>query len=144
MGIEIRSPRSEREWDDYYALRYEVLRKPLDQPPGSERNEGDSNAHHFALYRDGKLVAVARLDEVDAQHAQTRFVAVDPTLQRQGVGMLIMDAVENAARTGGKRKMILHARDYAVNFYLKRGYTLIGESHKLFGVLQHYLMEKEL
>jgi hypothetical protein len=38
--------------------------------------------------------------------------------------------------------MILHARDYAVDFYLRLDYTLIEASHKLFGVLQHYLMEK--
>jgi len=39
--------------------------------------------------------------------------------------------------------MILHARDYAVLFYEKMGYALIGESYKLFGVLKHYLMKKE-
>jgi hypothetical protein len=40
--------------------------------------------------------------------------------------------------------MILHARDYAVDFYLKQNYTLIEPSYKLFDVLQHYLMEKML
>jgi hypothetical protein len=55
-----------------------------------------------------------------------------------------MQATEVRARAKGKTKMILHARDYAVDFYLKLGYTVIEPSHKLFGVLQHYLMEKTL
>jgi hypothetical protein len=38
----------------------------------------------------------------------------------------------------------LHARDYAVDFYSKLGYTLVGPSYKLFDVLQHYQMEKKL
>jgi len=40
--------------------------------------------------------------------------------------------------------MILHARDYALNFYEKLGYQKIEKSYKLFDVLQHYLMTKNL
>ena len=50
MEIEIRIPETEEEWEDYYALRYRVLREPLGQPIGSERNEGDETGIHFALY----------------------------------------------------------------------------------------------
>jgi GNAT superfamily N-acetyltransferase len=64
--------------------------------------------------------------------------------QGRGYGRLIMEATELKAKERGDTKMILHARDYAVDFYLRLGYTLIEPSHKLFGVLQHYLMEKEL
>ena len=144
MEIEIREPKSNAEWEAYFQLRYDVLRKPLGQAPGSERNSGDESAIHFALYADKKLVAVARLDEVDEQSAQTRFVAVDPTVQKSGFGLMIMEAVEKRAKADGKTKMILHARDYAAEFYKKIGYKLIGESYKLFDVLQHYLMEKQL
>jgi len=61
-----------------------------------------------------------------------------------GYGRLIMEATEESAKYLGNSKMILHARDYAVDFYLKLDYTLLEPSHKLFGVLQHFLMEKEL
>ena len=33
--ISIRLPNTPDEWDDYYRLRYLVLRKPLGQPEGS-------------------------------------------------------------------------------------------------------------
>lgn len=144
MGIIIKSPETQAEWDAYYDLRYRILRKPLDQPLGSEKNEGDLTGMHFALYDNDILKAIARLDETDEKTAQVRFVAVETNSQGKGFGKMIMEATEKKAKSDGKIKMILHARDYAVDFYLKQDYKLIKGSYKLFDVLQHYLMEKEL
>jgi GNAT superfamily N-acetyltransferase len=144
MGIVIKAPQTAKEWEDYYDLRYRVLREPLGQPLGSERNEGDETGIHFALYEDGILKAIGRLDESGEKIAQVRFVAVETEQQGSGYGRMIMVATEEVARRRGDLKMILHARDYAVDFYLKLGYTLIEPSHKLFGILQHFLMEKKL
>jgi len=144
MGILIKSPETQAEWDDYYDLRYRILRKPLDQPLGSEKNEGDLTGIHFALYDDGILKAIARLDESDMKTSQVRFVAVETSSQGKGYGKKIMEATEERSKSDGKTKMILHARDYAVDFYLKQDYILVEPSYKLFDVLQHFLMEKEL
>lgn len=144
MGITIRQPQSTEEWEDYYDLRYRVLRKPLDQPLGSERNDGDATGIHFALYDDGQLKAIARLDQSGEHISQVRFVAVESNSQGKGYGRLIMEATEKKAIEMGNTKMILHARDYAVDFYLKLKYQLIEPSYKLFDVLQHFLMEKEI
>ena len=65
MGIEIRSPKTDKEWVEYYDLRYRVLRQPWNQPIGSERNEGDASEQHFALYSDLNLIAVGRLDQCE-------------------------------------------------------------------------------
>lgn len=142
MAIEIRTPNKDLEWEEYYDLRYRVLREPLGQPRGSERNEGDSTGVHFALFDEHVLKAIARLDVSGEKIAQVRFVAVDLKEQGKGFGKVIMQAVEDHSKARGDVKMILHARDYAVEFYKTLGYTFIEPSHKLFGVLQHYLMEK--
>ncbi|NVK63687.1 MAG: GNAT family N-acetyltransferase [Flavobacteriales bacterium] len=144
MSIEIRSPQTELEWQAYYDLRYRILRAPLNQPLGSEKNDGDATGVHFALYEDGILRAIARLDKAEPRLAQVRFVAVDDNLQGRGYGRMIMQATEEAAKQRGDTEMILQARDYAVDFYLKLGYTLIEKSHLLFGVLQHFKMSKRL
>lgn len=144
MEITIRKPITPKEWEDYYQLRYNVLRAPLNQPLGSERNDGDLNGIHFALYENDILRAIARLDHVDETTSQTRFVAVDPISQGKGYGRLIMQAVEEKSRSQKKSKMILHARDYALDFYLRLGYTNVEPSYKLFDVLQHFLMEKPI
>lgn len=144
MTHTVRKPISPKEWEDYYQLRYDVLRAPLNQPIGSERNDGDLTGEHFALYEGTILRAIARLDIVDSETAQTRFVAVDTISQGKGYGRIIMEAVEAKAREKGYQKMILHARDYALDFYLRLGYKNIAPSYKLFDILQHFKMEKQL
>jgi predicted GNAT family N-acyltransferase len=144
MEIIIRTPSTENEWNAYYDLRYRILREPLNQPLGSERNEGDLTGTHIALYENEVLKAIARLDQHDDTTFQVRFVAVEATSQGSGYGRKIMEATELKAKELQGDKMILHARDYAVDFYLKQNYTLIEPSYKLFDVLQHYLMEKML
>lgn len=142
--ITIKNPDTPAEWEAYYDLRYRILREPLGKERGSERNEGDETGIHFALYENGKLLAVARLDRVDAETCQARFVAVESDLQGKGYGKQIMNALEQEAIKPGYRKLILHARDYALPFYEKLGYTLVGPSYKLFDVLQHFEMFKVL
>ena len=141
--MEIRSPKTTTEWDDYYDLRYRILREPLGKPRGSERNEGDTTGIHLALYDNQTLRAIARLDAAEPRVSQVRFVAVDDTVRGKGYGRMIMEAAEAKSKALGNTKMILHARDYAVEFYLKIGYTTVEKSYKLFDVLQHYLMEKK-
>ncbi|WP_343747904.1 GNAT family N-acetyltransferase [Fluviicola sp.] len=142
--ITITHPQTQAEWDAYYDLRYRILREPLGKERGTERNEGDETAVHFALSENGKLLAVARLDRVDDTVCQARFVAVESTTQGKGYGKQIMTALENEAVQLGYGKLILHARDYALPFYEKLGYTLVGPSYKLFDVLQHFEMFKVL
>lgn len=142
--VEIRTPATPSEWEKYFDLRYRVLRQPLHQPLGSEKNEGDATGIHFALFDDGHLVAIARLDNAETSISQVRFVAVETTQQGKGYGNQIMIATEECSKSMGCAKVILHARDYAVPFYKKLGYTLIEPSYKLFDVLQHFLMEKML
>lgn len=140
--MNVRSPETEQEWEDYYNLRYRILREPLGKPRGSERNDGDATGIHLALYDGAVLRAIARLDQAEPKVSQTRFVAVDASTRGKGYGRIIMEAAEKKSQELGNEKMILHARDYALDFYLKIGYTNIEKSYKLYDVLQHYLMEK--
>ncbi|ASS47846.1 MAG: hypothetical protein A3D31_18530 [Candidatus Fluviicola riflensis] len=142
--MEIRTPQTDAEWEAYYDLRYRVLREPLGKERSSERNDGDATGIHFALFDGESILAVARLDKVSELICQVRFVAVETTIQGKGLGKRIMDEVEKRGVEEGYTKLILHARDYALPFYEKLGYALLGPSYKLFDVLQHYEMEKIL
>lgn len=142
--VEIKTPQNENEWESYYDLRFRVLRAPLSQPLGSEKNEGDETGIHFALFENDKIHAIARLDLMEYRIAQVRFVAVDFDFQGKGYGKKIMIATETRSKELGIEKIILHARDYAVDFYLNLGYKLIEPSYRLFDVLQHFLMEKNI
>ena len=56
-----------------------------------------------------------------------RQVAVVGDLQGQGIGTALVKRSEAMARELGFRRMILHARETAVAFYEKLGYTKVGE-----------------
>lgn len=58
----LRVPQTEEELERYYQFRWEMLRKPLHQPKGSERDGWDALAHHqMVVDEEGNLVAVGRL-----------------------------------------------------------------------------------
>ena len=141
--MEIRSPQTEQEWKDYYALRYEVLRKPWNQVLGSERDNLEEISQHFAAFNEGKLWGVGRLDRVDEGTFQIRFMATHKDVRGMGVGRLLMVKMEQEAWDLGASKIVLHAREIALPFYEKLGYELIKPSHLLFGEIQHHFMQKK-
>ena len=144
MRIEIRSPKTDKEWVEYYDLRYRVLREPWNQPIGSERNEGDASEQHFALYSDLNLIAVGRLDQCEEKKRQIRFMAVEKSAQGSGYGKMLMIEMEKYCCNDKVNEIILHARESAIPFYEKLSYQLHEPSYKLFGEIQHYLMSKKL
>lgn len=142
--MEIRAPKTSEEWNSYYDLRFRELRQPWNQPRGSEQNEGDKTAQHFALLVDDKIVAVSRLDILPNNVAQVRFVCTDSQLQGNGYGKKIMEACEISAKQQGCATMILMAREVSKPFYSKLGYKEVEIAHLLFDEIQHWKMEKTL
>lgn len=141
----IRSPENTAEWEAYYNLRYSILRAPWGQAKGSEQTPDEAQHQHFAYFDDAnELLGVGRLDQVDAQTAQIRFMAVAESQQGIGIGKMLMLQMETESKAKGIQKIILHAREIALPFYAKLDYQLIEKSHLLFGKIQHFLMQKQL
>lgn len=58
----LRVPETAEQMDAYYQFRWEILRKPLHQPLGSERDAYDALAHHQTVVDEqGRLMAIGRL-----------------------------------------------------------------------------------
>ena len=141
----IRSPENSAEWLAYYDLRYRVLRAPWGQEKGCEQSPDEAKHQHFAFFDEqAKILGVGRLDLIDHQTAQIRFMAVDQDVQNNGIGKNLMLHMELAAKANGVQEIILHAREIALAFYDKLGYQLVEKSHLLFGEIQHFLMRKKL
>ncbi len=140
----MKCPDSEILWGQYYQLRYDVLRKPWQQAAGSEIDPSDDSPQttHAAALVNNELVAVGRLHLVDADTAQVRYMAVSPAHQGKGMGGKVLQHLENEGKKQGVKKIILQARENAINFYLRHGYTITGEGIVLFGVIPHKWMEK--
>jgi ribosomal protein S18 acetylase RimI-like enzyme len=72
------------------------------------------------------------------------MMGVLPSTRTKGVGSALMQYFEKIAKQEGASKMVLDARDYAVKFYEKNGYTLVKQTHILWGLIPHFWMEKTL
>lgn len=143
-AIREHSPQSADEWSRYYDLRWRVLREPWIQPPGSERDELDSESIHVALWDSELPVAGGRLHFNSALEAQVRYMAVEPKWQGMELGSRILGLLETRALEAGARSIVLNAREEAVGFYLRHGYQVRGPAGLLFGSIPHLRMEKVL
>ena len=146
MKITILKPTTSDELRKYYNLRYEVLRKPWGQPMGSERDKREETSIHRMIVDEnsGDVLAVGRLQFNSIHEAQIRYMAVADKFQGKGLGSQIISALEDVARGKGIQRIILSARENALQFYKSNGYAIVEKTHLLFGEIQHWLMEKEL
>ena len=144
--MKIIEPNSSAEFEQYYNLRYEVLRKPWLQPKGSEKDDGDKSSIHRMIIDEsnGKAVAVGRLQFNTSEEAQIRYMAVADNYQLKGYGNIIVKTLEDIALNKGIRNIILQARENALKFYWKNGYEIIEKSYLLFDEIQHWLMVKKI
>lgn len=98
----LRVPETAEELDIYYQFRWEMLRKPLRQPKGSERDAWDAFAHHqMVVDENGAPVAAGRLYINADNEAAIRFLAVHPAVQGKGLGTLVAMTLESVARQEG-------------------------------------------
>lgn len=133
------------ELQQYYTLRWKILRAPWNQPRGSERDALDSCSTHLMVVADNrKVIAAGRLHFNSIREAQLRYMAVDLQQQRKGVGTLLLQALEQRAVTLGAAHIILDARECALRFYRKNGYVAQGAGHVLFNTITHVQMTKSL
>ena len=144
MPITIRPPKTEKEFEDYFQLRWEVLRKPWNEPRGSEKDKLEETADHMAAFDGDKVVGCGRLHLNNPDEAKVRFMAIHKDYQKQGIGGKILDQLEEIARAKGAKYIILDARETALNFCLKHGFKTIEAGYVLFGVIPHWRMRKDL
>ena len=140
----LRVPTTEKELAAYYRFRWEMLRKPLHQPEGSERDAYDSIAHHqMVVDEQGEPVAVGRLYINADNEASIRFLAVDPEVQDKGLGTLVAMTLESVARQEGVKRVVCSAREDAVEFFAKLGFVNQGEiTTPQTTPVRHFLMIK--
>lgn len=140
--LNYRSPVTESDFQKYYELRWRILRKPWNQPKGSEIDARDSDAFHILAEFNGKVVGVGCIHKLEQGVGRIRYMGVDDDYQQQGIGQNIVKLLEENAQSNGLTKIRLWAREIAIEFYTKLGYKIIGDGELLFGVIKHKIMEK--
>ena len=142
---EIRSPETKKEWDNYYFLRWKILRSDFSDDIDSAKDELENQSYHVTVIHSNKqVIGVGRLHDVDDETSQIRYMAVDQNFRDHDFGTKILLKLMQNAKDNGNKYIILHERKNAVRFYKNNGFELLEKSHLLFGKIQHYLMKISL
>ncbi|MBM4228942.1 MAG: GNAT family N-acetyltransferase [Gammaproteobacteria bacterium] len=125
------------------SLRSAILRQPLGLAYSAADLASERDQLHLAGFIGDAPVATIILQPLPEGVGKLRQMAVSAADQRKGLGTRLLLAVEQLARSHGLKLLILHARESALPFYLKAGYTAVGERFTEVG-LPHWRMEKTL
>jgi ribosomal protein S18 acetylase RimI-like enzyme len=135
---------------DTFAVRQPVLR------PGKSVDtcifDGDDlpTTIHYGIYDNDEILGVISVFEAshvyftEERQFQIRGMAVLENQQKKGLGDLLVQAAEQYISQQNGEKIWFNAREIAVGFYNKMGYTVIGEQFDIAGVGPHYVMHKTL
>lgn len=130
------------DYDQEIKLRNEVLRKPLGMDLLTEDLSREVNDIHIGLFRGQELIGTLILTPGQG-YVKMRQVAVAENARGINAGTQMVQFSEEVAREKGFSRIELNARLEAVKFYLKNGYTTVGNQFTEVGI-PHFKMVKEL
>jgi phosphoribosylformimino-5-aminoimidazole carboxamide ribotide isomerase len=104
--------------------------------------EEDNHGYHFAAFKDNYIVAVVSLFNKDNDW-QFRKFAVDASVQSIGIGKTMLQHITDFAITGGGTRLWCNARDTAIGFYIKYGFSHTGQLFSKNG-FNYEILEKQL
>jgi N-acetylglutamate synthase-like GNAT family acetyltransferase len=143
--ITIKHPASKDDFRAYYALRYHVEREAGGHPRGTEKDDYEPISQHFmAVDEAGAVVGVARLVEKEPGEGLLGHLAVDEDHERQGIGRLLVQAVEVEARGLGYKSLGVLSHQATIEFLERQGFQIKGLHTNPFGNAQLLWMEKDL
>ncbi len=138
---------TDRELQRCLAVRREVFILEQKVPEEREVDHYDrigSEAGHVLLVSNHEDAAAGRYVPYREGAAKMQRVAVRSVYRGQGLGRVLMEALEDAARRDGFSRSVLDSQCHAEKFYHSLGYrTLPGDPFYDAGIL-HVRMEKGL
>lgn len=142
-----RQVQTEEELQQAFAIRKEVFVEEQNVPVEEEIDEFDVSpaaCRHFVAYEEGKPVGAARWREYEPGTAKLQRIAVVRTSRGQGIGKLLVRAMERDAAALGYSRSLLDAQVTAEPFYRKLGYRTVSEETFLDAGIPHVRMVREL
>ncbi len=131
------------EYEAERLLRWEVLRKPLGMPPGSEGLPEDEHSLHLIALVGKKIVGSVCYFAESETSGRIFQMALSEDYQGKGFGKQLLQTLENSLMKKGVRAVYLYVRTEAEGFYHRMGYTPEGDPIKRFGE-EHRMMRKAL
>jgi predicted GNAT family N-acyltransferase len=140
MSITIRLARWSEVRDVARAIRYTVFVEEQGVPVELEWDEWDEPSWHaLAVADDGTALATGRL----LPDGHIGRMAVMKTARGTGVGAKVLDALIAKAIELGYAELVLNAQTHAAPFYLRAGFTQVGDAFEEAGI-PHVEMRRHL
>ena len=121
--------------EEILPLRMAVLRDGTpSQDPRYPEDDLDITTHLVARNGDGVIIGTSTWltrpfpPEPDTSGVQLRGMAVDTTLQSNGIGAVLLSAGVRRARDAGAVNIWARARDSALAFYERNGFAVVGDA----------------
>lgn len=109
------------------ALRSAVLRHPLGMEFTQSELDLESDQHHFvAIDQQNQVLGCVSILPLQPDIAKIRQMAVAENSRGQGIGRALIAEVESWLTANQFRQIRLHARQTAIGFYERLGYTASG------------------
>lgn len=107
-------------------------------------DELSPDVHHVLIEQDGVFAGTGRLTYYKDNSAKMQRIAVRQIFRSQGIGRILLLALEELARELGLSKSVLDAQCQAESFYRKLGYETISTEPFDDAGIPHVRMEKAL
>lgn len=114
------------EYEVAVKLREGILRKPLGLTFLPEELQAEREHIQIAGFHGNEVISTAVLIPEGKDYKMQRVV-VKQGLQGSGIGSKMMEFCEDYVRNIGASSIYCHARDSAVNFYLKNNWVAEGD-----------------
>ncbi len=142
LAYEVRRVRGETEMAAVLALRHSVFCVEQGVPEREEVDGRDGEGVHLVAVSDGEVLATCRLLFVGPT-VQFSRLAVREAARRHGIATALLALADSETRSGGARRLVLHAQTYARALYDAAGYEPRGRVFMEAGI-EHIAMEKLL
>ena len=136
---------------DTHGLRRRLLRDNWTESDVAFPEDTAPGALHLGVMDDeDALMAVGSFSPQATPHragwraAKLRGMAVEPTVQRSGVGRLLIDAAVDRLRAEGFEVIWANGRDSALGFYRRLGWEVAGEGFLNENGIPHHVVVTEL
>jgi GNAT superfamily N-acetyltransferase len=120
-------PFDSADYQEAVRLREAVLRAPLGLAWTARDFEAEERSYHLGAFQGARLVSTLILRPRENGEVQMRQVAVAADVQARGIGTALVRYAEQFAADRGFRTITAHARQAALDFYHRLGYSVSGE-----------------
>jgi len=102
--VKFRSPKDQKEFDEYDFFRWKVLRKPIGKKIETLKDKFDKDGFHIIGLYNRVIIASGRVHFNNNNEAQIRFMAVDEAFRAQGIGKEVLKILEKYIEKSNAKK----------------------------------------